>query len=83
MSCSSRDPGRIRNESSLLQQKPGPQFSFFDKTPVISERASDPTTIGDKILVLAFFFLPIPSPSRSRSVRPTFATKAWSAVFLL
>ncbi len=44
----------------ILQQKPGPQFFFFDNTLVICERPSDPTTICDKSLVLAFFFLPQP-----------------------
>jgi hypothetical protein len=68
MSCSSRDPGRVRHESSLLQQKPGPQFFFFDKTLVICERPSDPTTICDKNLVLGNFLLS-PTPQHPEVAR--------------
>jgi hypothetical protein len=50
MSCSSRYPGRFGDESRLLPQKPDPQCCFFDKTPVICERSSDPAMICDKHL---------------------------------
>ena len=83
MSWSSRYPGRCRYESSLLPQKHDPQCFFFDKTPVICERSSDPAMICDKHLGHSLFSSFQPSPSRSRAVRPRLATKAWSAMFLL
>jgi len=92
MSCSSRYPGRCRDESSLLPQKHDPQCFFFDKTPVRSS-ASDhriPAMICDKSLGTRFFPLPqlltIPKPLRSAGycnkslVRScSSVTKLWSS----
>jgi len=49
----------------MLQQKPDPQFFFFDKTLVICVRPSDPKTIRDKALALAVFLFPAPSIPKS------------------
>lgn len=76
MNCSSREPVRFRDESSLLPQKPDPQCFFFDKTPAICELPSDPVTICDKNLVLTFFFFRGPSSQIARPVRFAIATKA-------
>lgn len=80
MSCCSRNPARLRNESSLLQQKPDPQFCFFDRTLVICHRPSDPVTICEKVLALVFS-LPQPLTIPKPPVRPVLQQKPDPRIF--